>query len=624
MATFTEEIDRVYVPKKKKSAPYLHQYKPPGFEDDPTAPYLGPGGDPGPPPAEPPPLKPAVFVPQKPPGYEDDPTAPYLDQYGDPGPGPVTQQPPAAAPAPAASPPAVPGGGGGGTAALVDALVEEPPAPVAPPAPEYAPAPEWTPYEEKPFEYDESQLNQAQQWVSSAKAAFDNSIAEFSRATQREYRVRWMTAEDGFEYPIIEYQDVGGTWQVDGSQNFRAAYEALDQAYDALRESPKTFQEWLNGNPNYGSFRDLNPLIEQAEELQRQWEGQTLDEAGFERAALSLGFGSARELQDWLRQARQDVPDNVSAAEGLSGEDRAVMDRQHRAATAEMYDQMERDIDAISGETGSTMRAFQAADGYRRQISNANLRYVVSVAQEDWVRKQTNFEARRSRYERMVEQGLMAQSQAATSIAEDRAIQMQALAIQIATAQAQNAQLMALSQHDQMMLNNYVGQLLNVANMDMGMGVAVREEMDKAFERHVRPYALRMESYLQGLVQSLEIYEVETHRQLEEKRMHHAQQQHREQLHFEKYRLDLAQTNVENQRLFQGYQNQLDRDHETRLTQMRIDAEREAREAESGNWLGKLIGTFFGIGVGIVVGTLTANPIAGVAAGSVVAGAFNE
>ena len=395
-------------------------------------------------------------------------------------------------------------------------------------------------YQPKEFDYSDQPLEDARASVDGAKAQFDAAVAEFAKASGRVYEVRWNTAEDGFDYPTVWYQDVGGTWTQDKSMNFKRAFEALDSVYKRVQNSPQDFQEWLNRNPDYGSYRDIGALSEKAAKLQEQWEQDSMGEESFHEAARILGFDSARDMQQFLQDERANLPKNVDESKGLGEAERTVMDRAHWTAMSEMREQMERDIDAIAGETGSTMRAFQAADGYRRQVTSANLNYRMSVFSMDFMRRQANFDSAAQRYELMVSQGIMAQEQATLAIVQDRASQLQAFAMEIGAAQAGNAQLMAVSAHDQQMLDNYVSQMTNIINMDLGMQVAVREGMDDAYNRHVKPYMDRVGVHLTKLQQDFSRYELEVSRHLEFSRMDHETQENAKDRILARYIADSA------------------------------------------------------------------------------------
>ena len=392
------------------------------------------------------------------------------------------------------------------------------------------------------FNYDLQPLEDARSAVDAAKAQFDEAVAQFAKASGRVYEVRWTTAEDGFDYPTVWYRDVDGAWTQDKSMNFKRAFEALDSVYKRVQGSPQDFREWLNRNPDYGSYRDMGALIDRAAKLQDQWERGSMGEDAFHEAARILGFDSARDMQQFLQNERANMPANVDAAQGLRDTERTLMDRAHWFAMSEMREQMERDIDAIAGETGSTMRAFQAADGYRRQVTSANLNYLMSVDLTDQMRKQANFDSSLQRYDLMVSQGLMSAKQAALTVLQDRASQMQAFAMGMSAVGANNAQLTAISAHDQQMLDNYVSQITNIINMDLGMQVAVREGMDEAYNRHVKPYMDRVGVYLTKLQQDFERYELEISRHLEFAKMDWQSQENARDRILAKYIADNAET----------------------------------------------------------------------------------
>ena len=170
-----------------------------------------------------------------------------------------------------------------------------------------------------------------------------------------------------------------------------------------------------------------------------------------------------------------------------------------------MQAQAERDIDAIYGETGSSMRAMQLADGYRRQIGNQRLNHQAAMMTEDWARRQAEFDAKMQRAALLESQGIRGIELAANMIVQDRATAIQALSMQLSVAVTQNQQLQQLHQNDLQMLSAQASQMMALGDRYLGLDLAIQQQMDQLWERAVRPALAEYEMGMQRANQGLQL-----------------------------------------------------------------------------------------------------------------------
>ena len=123
------------------------------------------------------------------------------------------------------------------------------------------------------------------------------------------------------------------------------------------------------------------------------------------------------------------------------------------AATQLMLAEHDRAIDAISGETGSTARAFAASDQARQQIGDYRIQQQLGMMQADLQRKQTNFAAQQANLQQMVGQGVVTQAQYIDWVHTDRAMTMQEWSSQM-------SQTLGAYEQDRAAVNEYVANSL--------------------------------------------------------------------------------------------------------------------------------------------------------------------
>lgn len=439
------------------------------------------------------------------------PAAPQTNQ-----PGPSVAQP--AAPQPVAPPEQrsyTPTPAGGGRQAQQQQ---------APPAPAPAPRP---PDPTSPVGSEE-RVQEEQEIFNWLTRRGDNLLDEIKGRSGRKYRRKrgpdggLLTDASGRPIIAVEYSDDDGVTWVDAGSNFgQRASDTLHDAGEIIRNVPN-FQKWYqNRDPEFGDWQNLGELADRVEGVMNGW--GSLTERAREEAARMLGFdgfdadgrpmvdrdgepiGADGEMAWFQGQVRDEMPTGVRGAfgydeegnirSGFTEEEREAFDAQHMNQVRMLQEQSRRDIDAIYGESGSSMRALQVADGYRRQIQSAHLQHNTMMMVQDWARRESEFDAKMQRAALLEAQGIRGIEVASNMIVQDRAIQMQALSLQMSAAMAQNQQLQALHQGDVALAEMMANQLMALADRELGLDLAIQTNMDQLWERNVRPAMLQYESW---------------------------------------------------------------------------------------------------------------------------------
>ena len=321
-----------------------------------------------------------------------------------------------------------------------------------------------------------------------------NWSQRYAKTAALEQEVRYERDANGNLRPVIYERQPGGIWRkAEVGQNERA-YAALDAATQAVAGAPRNFQQWYaQRDPQFGAWQDIGELVEKSQEVIDNWNelGSARDEA-----AAMLGFENADELRQFMADERGRIQGigGLDDVEGLSDEERDLRNQEHMNRMRMYQQQSERDIDAIFGESGSTQRAWMVADGYRRQIQNANLQHQTALMQEDFTRRMANLEWNKSRYDMLVRQGVSTQLAATQAIATERNATIQQMAFQVNTALAQNQQLQGLAQQDQDMLGATVSQYLAIADREAGLNQAVQQRMKAVYDQRLLPYKIQYEA----------------------------------------------------------------------------------------------------------------------------------
>jgi len=220
------------------------------------------------------------------------------------------------------------------------------------------------------------------------------------------------------EGQVVEYakslQDFLGVDTQEMVNRFQTAQQQYQSAMQALQDQASEVTNQIGGLTTDQGVRDA------AED----WFARL---AGFENRNQYIG-----SQQDMMRSLMQ----GIGGQQGLTEQERNMMQHSVNRNVGEQQKMMQRQIDAIMGTTGSTMQAIAMADEARQQISNTRLQGEMAIMLEDFARKQQNFENKKQIWGTLLEQGRITQQTFIDSIRQDKALQLQGLAVQAANMEA--------------------------------------------------------------------------------------------------------------------------------------------------------------------------------------------
>ena len=387
--------------------------------------------------------------------------------------------------------------------------------PVPPPAGTPPDDPRWADYYRARDEYwDQKSRERDREVERRANRRYENFYNDPNdpNSPRSDRPVRWYSDDDG------------ATWIRDESSvgQFDEVYDNLDRAEDAARR----IANWniddykKNADPRYTNYQTVAELQSQFDELVDRVDAGTLSEKGLEYAAAMLGFTGGngmtptQEYQAFIRkQLTSEQPSGRTG--GLTDAEYRTRQRALNNRIRMQQAQFERDVDNIYGESGSAMRAFQAADQYRRQISDARLQGELAIAEEDYMR----MESQKNLTLQRVQMGLMAVGQAHGIIAQASAIQLQQFATRVSTAAAAENQLLARSAHDLAAVESAASLFVALSNSHLGLTKAVQDGEDRAWERHMRPAKIALENSLRMGQQAFQRLQLHTNAYMSRQQM---------------------------------------------------------------------------------------------------------
>jgi hypothetical protein len=161
--------------------------------------------------------------------------------------------------------------------------------------------------------------------------------------------------------------------------------------------------------------------------------------------ARLAGFENGANLDDYMQQLQGDMSGGISGQQGLTGEERTAMDQVMRRNMEGFQDDMDRQLESIMGSGAGTMQALAVADQFRNQISDQRLAGELEIINQDFVRKQQNYENKKQEYFGLMQQGIIGRDQFMGWVRSDNESRLQGF----------SAQMQAVNQQYQSSLQGY-------------------------------------------------------------------------------------------------------------------------------------------------------------------------
>jgi hypothetical protein len=319
--------------------------------------------------------------------------------------------------------------------------------------------------------------------------------------TRRQYRTGWKDDPvTSVRYPIVEYsEDDGDTWIQDESVDMTRQYEKLQELYEQAN-TVQSFDAWLNENPQLGELLDPAPAFAGIENVIQDI-GDSSDEwaEASDFAAQNFGFADAAEMQSVFAAMDAEIARGIGGQTGFTDAERWESERYINNLVSGLADQASRDVDAILGETGSTIRAFQMADETRRQIVDVQVQYQIGRMQDDWARKKAEHEALADRKETMVQQELLSQAEYMNHTRQQAAVMLKGYATQLDAVMMNNQQLTEMYSADLEAVRIHAQIVYDAVNLEMGLNQAAMDASAEAFEQYLSPLYNELEAEIKLL-----------------------------------------------------------------------------------------------------------------------------
>lgn len=261
-------------------------------------------------------------------------------------------------------------------------------------------------------------------------------------------------------------------------QDYSRINEMLQSAQEAGQNLP-SFDEWLSD-----TGRTFTPVTESEpylglDDLIAQMEAGPTDEEwnqAYEHSARMLGL-TAEEYQELVGGLTQRLAQGVSGQQGMGDAERALRERDIRAQTRVAEERAQRMIENIRANSGSSTRAYMAADQALRSINDYELQQQVALADEEYRRRAADFEAKERHFAQMVERGQMGVSQYMDVLQSSKAQAFQGYAMQMNAVMQQNTQYLQMHQQELGRLQQHVQNMYMAVNAEMGVSTHITQQI---------------------------------------------------------------------------------------------------------------------------------------------------
>lgn len=211
---------------------------------------------------------------------------------------------------------------------------------------------------------------------------------------------------------------------------------------------------------------------------------------------MGMDPGTYAQIVGGLRQASEQ---DISQFQGMSAQERAVRERANRNELRGMEEMTTRMLDNIAASTGSTSRAYAAADQALGQINDAQIQQSLAIYNDDYVRKTAESDKAMQRYQLAVQNGQMSQAQYLDILNQNKSLAFQGYATQVNTMLQQNSQYLQQYQTDLTAISANIDNIYKAINMEMGIDEKIMQDIGEKYQMEIAPILTQMDMALTAL-----------------------------------------------------------------------------------------------------------------------------
>ena len=295
-------------------------------------------------------------------------------------------------------------------------------------------------------------------------------------------------ADDNIVWAIPTDTEGNEIWHADPNAiDYSNSIAALNTIRESM-EDVETFAEWLESTEQEHLLQDPTKGIASITKLAGQLADTDATAKGVaEQTAISLGFTDAAEMNAALSGMLTEVMAGSDAQAGLSAQELQLRQNLQDRSIYKLNEVTARDLDAILGETGSSIRALQQLDHYRQQMVDSDARYQNEIVNADFARRETNYNELKDRLGMLWEERRLTTDSYRDGIREDRVAAITGYA---------NGVLGMIEQNDQL-LNQYSKDLTSIQmqaniantliNAELGLDEYTASAVAEAYNEHLKP-----------------------------------------------------------------------------------------------------------------------------------------
>lgn len=300
-----------------------------------------------------------------------------------------------------------------------------------------------------------------------------NATGSIDDPLEKDYSSLWEQLDEAKETGIPDLD----TWMTDQGYDF----------YDPMaRDEAGTFTNQ--------TMQDMQALIDQLTT------GPTAMELGDAQAyaAQLMGIDPA-DYQTIVGGLLQTFTADIGSLQGFSPEERALRERANRNELRGMEERASRLMDNIAGSTGSTSRAYAAADQALSQINDAQIQQSMAIADEDYRRKVNQSESAERQWANMVQAGQMGQEQYLNLLQESKSMAFEGYAVQVNTMMEQNQQYLQQYGGDLQAIEMNINNIYKAIQMEIGIDEKAMNDIERAYQMEMAPILTQMDIALQQI-----------------------------------------------------------------------------------------------------------------------------
>jgi hypothetical protein len=267
-------------------------------------------------------------------------------------------------------------------------------------------------------------------------------------------------------------------------------YGSLWEQLDVAKETGiPSLDEWMTQQGyEYTSPLDSETMTQMQDLVTQLTTGPTAMELSDAQAyaAQIMGIDPA-DYQSIVGGLLGRATGELGALEGIPEEERALRERANRIELRGMEERASRMINNLQAATGSTSRAYAAADQAIRQINDAQLQQSLALAQDDYTRRVNQQETAERQWAQMVQAGQMGQAQYLNLLQQSKSMAFQGYALEINTMMQQNQQYLQQYQADAMAIEANINNIYKAIQMEIGIDEKAINDIQRAYDMEMRP-----------------------------------------------------------------------------------------------------------------------------------------